>query len=104
MTLSYSLFDPDGKGVSNKVKSLSLCVLYGVAQLMAKLAVARGVEVMFRAKATSRGKNGVAHAFAGLAILLTLVSLSSKDVTGQVVAQAIYSKHQLLRCIFSSED
>lgn len=54
MALSYSLFAPDGKGVSNKVKSLSLGVLYAVAQLMAKLAVAGGVEVMFRAKATHR--------------------------------------------------
>lgn len=59
---------------------------------------------MFRAKATGRDKNGLAHDSPGLTILLTLVSLFSKDVVGQEVAQAIYSKQQLLRCIFSNED
>lgn len=47
VALSDSLFAPHGKGVSNKVKSPSLCVLYDVAQLIAKLAVAKGVPVMF---------------------------------------------------------
>lgn len=103
VALSYSLFVPDGKEVSNKVKAPSLCVLYDVAQLIAKLAVAKGVEVMFKAKVTGRGKNGVAHSFTALTILLTLVSLLSKGVTGQEVAQIIKSKWQLLGCIFSNE-
>lgn len=59
---------------------------------------------MFRAKATGRDKNGLAHASIGLTILLILASLFSKDVAGQEVPQAIYSKQQLLRCIFSNED
>lgn len=105
VALSYSLFVPDGKEVSNKVKAFmkSLCVLYDVAQLIAKLAVAKGVEVMFKAKVMGRGKNGVVHSFTALTILLTLVSLLSKGVTGQDVAQIIKSKRQLLGCIFCNE-
>lgn len=89
VALSYSLFAPDGKGVSNKVKSLSLCVLYDAAQLIAKLAVANGVDVVFKAKSRDRDENGVVHGFTALTILLTLVSLLSKGVMGQEVAQMI---------------
>lgn len=58
VALSYSLFVPNGKGVSNKVKAPSLCVLYDVAQLIAKLAVAKGVEVMFKDKVMGGIKMG----------------------------------------------
>lgn len=99
MAQSYSLIPREGEGVASKVISLSPCVLYGPAQLVAMWVVARGAEVTVKAKAMDMDENGVARGFTAPNHPLTLASLLSKGVTGQVVAHDICPKQQLLSCI-----
>ena len=63
MAQSYSLIPLEEEGVSSKVISLSPCVLYDPAQLVATWVVARGAEVTVKAKAVDMDENGVAHGF-----------------------------------------